>query len=1816
MNDKDERLESEIDKGDTPGTINRPPGVQLVASVHPVINVALWANHVPILTELTLINDSEEMFGDVVVNVTSSPNGILPRSWRLAEVGPGQMRAFDSLDLQLDGAWLGSLTESIRGSVTFTARSAERVIAEVQRDVRFLAHNEWGGNRSIPDILAAFVEPNDTAVASVIHKASDLLRAQGKPDCLEGHQATSKQRLWEQAAAVWSAVCSLDIRYVNPPPSFEQFGQRIRPPRQILNERLGTCLDLTVFFAACLEHIGLRPLVVLTKGHAFAGMWLSKHDFGASVVDDAPSLRTRLALSDLVLFETTLCTHVPAPGFRQACAAGAEQVAVGRDDKFENVIDIHRARERRIRPLSAPLPSYARSAIDGNSEGIAPVVDPPSIEDAPVLHEDDQPESEPPPASPSDRLARWRKQLLDLSGRNRLLNLRLGGRQTLAIDCYDPAKLEDMLAEMRGATKQSPLRFRSWPDLMAGNDPRSAKLHRDRLDEEANRAFARDALAKRELLISLDEQKLQLVLTELFRIARSSQQEGGCNTLYLTIGSLLWKPKNKDKTYRAPLILIPVVLERPNVRSGFHLRAHDDETRVNATLLELLKQEFGIRLPELETAAPEDSSGLNVHAILDAFRRKLREMRGWEVTEEVALTNLSFTKYLMWKDLVDRAVALRESEIARRLMDGPTHEPDTPKLPDSFRPAREAEFGATLDDDLEFQGLVCPMEADSSQIRAIALAARGESYVLIGPPGTGKSQTITNIISNSLAQGKSVLFVAEKRAALEVVQRRLRQVGLGDFCLDLFSTKTSKIAVLEQLNKAQKAREKVDQNEWLSTIQELAAIRAELNGYVRELHRRGRNGWTPYRAIGLLLRAETGGLPEIALSWPSPDSHDASDYQRLLQATEDATATLARLGDFSARSQLTGIERTDWSPSWQVSLINGTQRAVHALNDLKAVIPSVLRAMGLPSDLPLTRQTIDALGELARLLIESTAPAAVSTLIDGTQGVREALREAASIAREHAALARSLRTEWLPAVQDLPLPSLLAQWREASGRWWLKRRAGQKAVRAHLATATARVPDDPSEDLETLIAMRAKADAFASFAARLAPLFGPHWRGLQTDFGAFEAAIASAIGLRSAMARCAQDPVALLALRSHVSKLLTDGADLLSEGGSVGAPLRVLISRLASVKDALTALTPLCGRDPSSLVADSDEDWAGHLAERISGWTASASNLRDWCAWRKIVQTAENQGLGPLLNAMEAGLVAPGDAVRTLEANYARWWIAGEVEDLPRLRAFVAATHEKGIERFRELDRRMLVLAARVARARIVGAIPNVHQRQASPEFSTLSRELVKRQRHLPVRQLIGRMPHAIRRLTPCLMMSPLSVAQYIPAEADSFDLVIFDEASQIPTWDAIGVVSRGRQVIVVGDPKQLPPTRFFERAVPNGGETSSNETRVELEIEDLESILDECLGAGIPSVELNWHYRSRHESLIAFSNHRYYGGRLVTFPSPVVRDTAVSFHHVVDGVYARAGARTNQAEARAVVADVIARLCRMTYDGRTQSIGIVTFNAEQQALIENLLDEERRKNPSLERFFSDDLDEPVFVKNLESVQGEERDIIIFSLTYGPDITGRVGMNFGPLNQAGGERRLNVAITRAREALIVFGSLRSEHIDLSRTSAIGVAHLKEFLTFAEHGARAFTTSSTGPLGDFESPFEVAVAERLRNLGWVVHPQIGVSGFRVDLGIVDPDSPGAFLAGIECDGATYHRSASARDRDRLRQTVLENLGWRILRIWSTDWWTNAGREVKRLHAELSGLLEDRRLTAAKQTVVAPTEPESEAATPVSEPATKP
>lgn len=515
---------------------------------------------------------------------------------------------------------------------------------------------------------------------------------------------------------------------------------------------------------------------------------------------------------------------------------------------------------------------------------------------------------------------------------------------------------------------------------------------------------------------------------------------------------------------------------------------------------------------------------------------------------------------------------------------------------------------------------------------------------------------------------------------------------------------------------------------------------------------------------------------------------------------------------------------------------------------------------------------------------------------------------------------------------------------------------------------------------------------------------------------------------------------------------------------------------------------------------------------------------------------------------------------------YARWWLPQVIDGNEVLRSFQRFRHEDAIDDFRRLDDQARDTApARVLEA-VAHGLPTPEKTPRRSELGLLRHQAGLKRPSKSIREVIGGMPESFPKLAPCVLMSPLSIAQYLPPRQPPFDVVIFDEASQITTWDAVGAIARGRQTIIVGDPKQLPPTNFFGRA----DDDAEDETLEDHE-RDLESILDEAKASGLPTLQLNWHYRSRHESLIAFSNHHYYGDELVTFPAAESQDRGVHFRHLPDSTYDRGKSRTNPGEARAIVDECVARMRRDLNQPEEErsTFGVVTFNMQQQSLIQDLFDEAQRDYPEIDWYFADDRIEPTVVKNLENVQGDERDVIFFSITFGPDESGRVPLTFGALNRQGGERRLNVAVTRARQELVVYSSFQGEQLNAERSNAVGVRHLKAFLEYAEKGPASLPTaadaSPAAAPATPDSPFERAVARTLADRGWEVVPRVGVSGFRVDLGIVHPDCPERFLAGIECDGESYRRVTVARDRDKTRPLVLTGLGWRIARAWAPDWW---------------------------------------------------
>lgn len=1695
------------------------------------LSVAMVENSVPLVARISLTNTSGSALSNLTVELALLPDFSAKWTAHVSAIPPGGTFHLDTIELQLDRDRLVNQLERSHAELMVWVRSGagDLPIATRSVPVDVLAYNEWSP-RTVPHVLAAYVLPNHPAVAELLsHARAPLERITHNP-ALDGYQSGSPGRVAAIAQAVYESLAACNITYSNPPASFEEVGQKIRTPEQVLKEQLATCLDVSVLLAACLEQAGLHPLVVIVQGHAFPGLWLEDFYTPEGAIDDASALRKLVELGRLLVFDSSSAVQRPAVPFAEARRRAASTLA---ENKLVFAIDIRGARKLHFRPLPMRVAGTYTAAPD------------PVVVAVPATGPSGVPRSGPAESSGKSRssgrtkhprIEAWKQRLLDTSLHNRLLNYR-DLAQTMHLLAVDLGPIEDALASGEG------LHIRPRPAMLGGDDPRSKRLLDARVADDAAAAFLRERLGHGELYSDLTADKTASKLTTIYRAAREALEETGSNPLCVTFGMLDWfESESSDKPRRAPILLVPVALTR-NARAGtFTLQATGEDARLNVTLFEKLRIEHGITVPEL-SELPLDDAGVDLPAVLRATREAIMNLPRWEVRDELHLGLFSFAKFQLWADLDQNIDLLLQSPVLAHILAGKGEVfPNAGAFPEP----RE------LDARFSPKDLLCPLDADASQLAAVAAAAEGKTFVLQGPPGTGKSQTITNLIAHAIALGKRVLFVAEKSAALEVVQRRLTQIGLAPYVLELHSHKAGKLQVLEQFRVALESQSGAEPPQWDAGSRKLAESRQQLNAYVEALHRARPGGLSMFQVLGHLDRLRGAQ----SYSVPPACADSVERFDQLRAQIEQLRLAMTSLGP---------VAQSPWQgcriPGWQLDLPSRVATAIdHALRQIdRAQAAGGQLAAQLGAHPPASPADIDSLAQVAAVL-------------DGSPPHGEALRDPArwpAIERDAgqlAALAHT-RTRALARVRArygdglfaLDLDGLAAKFQKLARAFfllaWWGLRSARKTLRAVARDGRLPASIEVADDLEQARGARDSAAELARVEPRGREIFGAAWNGADSDATALDRA---------------------LTWSSELQRLLTAarpglfGARVQPSDGYPGAADDAR-TRLAELRTSLTELGAVVGFDLSRDTTAADP-WLA-LRTRLSGWRSALHQLRAWCDFRASSAALASAGCGALVDAAAHGELAPEELPRSFEHSVYQVWFRRELAQEPVLNMFDGEQQLRQIAAFADLDRNHLAGCAAAAQARVSQRLPASTSGGTGGEMGVIQRQLQKRRGHMPIRKLLAEIPSLAARLKPVFLMSPMSVAAYLDPKAPPFDLVVFDEASQIPTHDAIGVLARGKSAVIVGDSKQLPPTSFFESS---GGDDEAPDDNA---FEELESILDECIAAGLPERRLDWHYRSRHESLIAFSNHHYYKNRLNTFPSAIAfgGSRGVRLHQVA-GVYDKGESRTNRAEAQAVVADLVARL--RSPDADRQTYGVVTFSQAQQKLVEDLLDRAQRDYPEIERFFAKTNAEPVIVKNLENIQGDERDVIIFSICYGPDQTGKTSMNFGPLNRDGGERRLNVAITRAREELVVYATLRPEHIDLTRTNAVGVKHLKTFLDYASRGPVAIAEALTLQTSDaFDSPFEEQVCTRLRALGFEVDTQVGTAGYRIDLGVRHPDQPGRYVLAVECDGAHYHSARSARERDRLRAQVLEGLGWRIHRVWSTDWWQTPDREIQRIVAAI-------------------------------------
>ena len=1368
-------------------------------------------------------------------------------------------------------------------------------------------------------------------------------------------------------------------------------------------------------------------------------------------------------------------------------------------------------------------------------------------------------------------LHQWAELLLDTGKRNHLINFRASRTGTAEIVAPDFDALFRQAEHAAVLEVFDPKTEKEDSELFERAFSPSDSEKNPVLSKEQYRSLYAHKLKKGQVLVYNSANKPMQALKSISKRGRTAIEETGVNILYLAFGFVKWREEEEPQSVmKAPLLLVPVSIENESALEAFRIRIADDDIIVNPTFSFKLQSEFGFSLP-----AFEEESSVSYFDTVEQLVSKL----GWSVARECALGVFSFLKLNMYQDLKDNADTIAKSTNVRTLMGESPSDPaeadeggsDAQEIdPSAEEDATEADTEESPDTpeteespsapeiDMELHNVV---DADSSQSEAIRMIKRGESFVLQGPPGTGKSQTITNMIAECLSDGKSVLFVSEKLAALNVVYDKLKKAGLDEFCLELHSHKANKKQVIEELYRTLNAERSVVSERAQRELHTKKLAQEKLESYTEELHR-------PRPVIDKTLYRM---YEEVAACRKAPDipytiqdiENKGADY------IDEACALFERYAEYIPTIGY-DYRKNPWY-GFDVPALS--YEALEQLKeDLETALDLSLALCGLNRDLK------DAYGITVAHRRDFLRYHRLFALLGGSQLISSALIKGADLiealqsAVEMKALAQDILSnkEYLDKLYNESIyqmdgedlcQKLTCRFSGVFSRLFssdykylilnlrYSRKNGKKPRYA-----------DAVREAEALRAYQKAQSAYTEAEQKLAPHLTSAYKGVHTDFGQ----LVRELTLLSELQDVDYGRIAELSAEEFAARQ-TEFKEL-SENG---------FEPLADEGDAFARLSEQFCNHFDIMTASPDA-----LAEKTEACLQNTDRVDHWLEFLELTEQIRAHGLEEFLHRMleeetDASLIPLG-----LRKAFYRQWIAVTLQKTPPLRSFDRVSHDKAVRTFCEKDTLHFDINKAKIRASVSAKRPNPDMAIPGSAMAILIRESEKKRKQKSIRQLLLEIGDLALTLKPCFLMSPLSVSTFLGADMH-FDVVIFDEASQIFPQDAIGAIYRGSQLVVVGDSKQMPPSSFFHSSA------ESEEDGEDESLSDFESVLDLC-SVTFPQRRLKWHYRSRYEQLIAFSNKNFYDNDLVTFPSAkeALPGTGVEFCYV-DGVFDRES-RTNRAEAERVVDLVFEHI--KTYPDR--SLGVVAFSISQQSLIERLIAQRRQRSPDADAFFRSDRIEPFFVKNLETVQGDERDTILFSIAYARDTKGRLLLNFGPLNRVGGERRLNVAVTRAKHQVRLVTSMHYSDIDLSRTQSEGVRLLREYLCYAESGVPS--AEHTERLSEFDRPdleLENEIGEFLRENGYAVDTQVGHSSCKIDLALKHPNAAG-YLMAIECDGESYSASASVRDRDRLRPAILENMGWKFYRVWSVDWFKNRTAEEERLLSTLKEISE---------TTVSPTAP---------------
>lgn len=1402
-----------------------------------------------------------------------------------------------------------------------------------------------------------------------------------------------------------------------------------------------------------------------------------------------------------------------------------------------------------------------------------------------------------------NKLKMWTDSLLDLSRRNPSLNFqsytKTGKKKPNTFQVgVDPNFLYEKLVLNGSALSLSDL------NLIGENNFE---------DDEILSLFGSSSIYKK--------------FTRLKRDAESIFEERGTHVLYLTIGMFSWiEEKISDERLNTPLLFIPISINKTKTKDRFSIQLSDlGDLELNPTFSYLLKKIHQIDIDEEMQIFINNSEKDPLVSELLSFFEKLFEPLEGTLTPEVWISKFWFEKLVIFTDIQKNMDLYANSQNIKSICG----ENFTPNI----HSKSELEILSKLSESRSPLEIYEVLDTDSSQRVAIEAAINNKNFILIGPPGTGKSQTITNIIAECLARDKKVLFVSEKLAALKVVEKKLSEANLGRFCLSLHGRDSKKKDFYSEVhNWYETLINSVDVNNIPSKLvyEELADSKQKLNEYVSALNAKN-------NSLGKIIRNIEGDLIQCDLNAQFIQSRLVELHSLNTQSVK-TKININEIDEVKYKAQKELLERSigfkdillgETESDWFLTSLNGpftkelqerineTVKKIKHIADIKIISGCILQMLGLEQELKLNN--LQDLMLLVRNIIEAPeineSSLNYKLICNMLCDYEEYTKIQILLESEKEKLLGYFKEEFL----DLDLEILKKEYTEAfegdsfkylKKEYWSERKKIVKFKSRERKDIFFLSDEIIFEELDRAIKinkLRSKLKEIKeTLNVKYSVFYGDKLKTLEEVISSvvyvkciFDLLINVGLNPEEPLPKEIVESLSSVnsKIRSELFKVLDtiyaplsvfqEGFSELDNYFPIKFNREVLLDRKIEIRSNYF----LGKKDIGSYTLNEVESW---LLKLSSDLNSVPSLLERWFFFKKIKDKFNQYGLSDFVSDVCTEQKENYENIVDIFEKRVFELIYMDLESkFPALANFDLNDYSKSLEKFKMSDKQSINCNRLRLFSEVSSRIKEVINFESFPEIKLIKKLGNQKYPRMPIRKAINDARNFFLKVKPCWMMSPLSVSQYLPPNSELFDVVIFDEASQVRPSDAIGAIFRSKQVIVVGDPRQLPPTNFFQRITQDEDDLVIDEDSDVFE----ESIIDEIKAKASNFIEipLRWHYRSKSEDLFAFSNKYIYGDlNLITFPNPggfLSDGKEIGVRHILvsDGVYDRGNTRINEAEAEKVADLIVEHFANNSVDkndSKYQSLGVITFSSAQEKAIIEALYGKKKIFPFVEAILDDKDGESFFIKNLETVQGDERDSIIISVGYGPDKSGKITSNFGPLNQEGGERRLNVAITRAKRNLLMVSSFTHNDIVLNSLQQ-GPKLLVKYIQFAIEGKKALNIDQVNRKEFYNtySHFEEMVSRKLKENNIDFDVKVGCSECKIDIGIKNPLLKDSYLFSLECDGPSYYNISSARDRDRLRPNILLDRGWNTHKIWSKEWMRNPELELKKVIEKYNKLVSE-------------------------------